>query len=92
MTSTSGPEEYAGARPTSKPTPDVSPAAAGPGGNWLTVLNRYRTRLNVGDVEEDSALSKGCLAHAKYLMRNYGGSFANIGILMHQEDESKPGY
>ncbi|HWJ39577.1 MAG TPA: CAP domain-containing protein, partial [Candidatus Limnocylindrales bacterium] len=92
MTSTSAPEEYAAARPTSKPTPEVSPAAAGPGGNWLTVLNRYRSRLNVPDVEEDSALSKGCLAHAKYLMRNYGGSFANIGILMHEEDESKPGY
>ncbi len=92
MTSTSAPEKYAAARPTSKPTPEVSPAATGPDGNWLTVLNRYRSRLNVPPVEEDPALSKGCLAHAKYLIRNYGGTFANIGILMHEEDESKPGY
>jgi uncharacterized protein YkwD len=92
MTSTSAPEEYAAARPTSKPTPEASPAAVGSSTNWLTVLNRYRTRLNVPPVEEDPSLSSGCLAHAKYLMRNYGGKFQNIGILMHQENQSKPGY
>jgi uncharacterized protein YkwD len=92
MTSMSGPEDYAAARPTSKPTPEASPAAVGSSTNWLTVLNRYRTRLNVPPVEEDPSLSNGCLAHAKYLMRNYGGTLRNIGILMHEEDESKPGY
>ena len=92
ITSTSGPEEYAAARPTSKPTPEASPAAVGSSTNWLTVLNRYRTRLNVPPVEEDPSLSNGCLAHAKYLMRNYGGTFRNIGILMHEENQSKPGY
>jgi uncharacterized protein YkwD len=92
MTSTSGPEEYAAARPTSKPTPETSPAAVGSGANWLIVLNKYRTRLNLRPVEEDPSLSNGCLAHAKYLMRNYGGTFRNIGILMHEEHESKPGY
>jgi len=92
MASTRGPEEYAAASPTSKPAPEASAAAVGSSANWLTVLNRYRTRLNVPTVEEDPSLSNGCLAHAKYLMRNYGETVRNIGILMHEEDESKPGY
>lgn len=92
MTSTSGPAEYAAARPTSKPTSEASPAAVGSSTNWLSVLNKYRTRLNVPPVEEDPALSKGCLAHAKYLVMNYGRSLKNIGMLMHEESESKPGY
>jgi uncharacterized protein YkwD len=94
MASMSGPEEYVAASPTSSPTPaaEETPAAVGSSTNWLTVLNGYRTRLNVPPVEEDPALSKGCLAHAKYLMMNYGRAFRNIGILMHEEDASKPGY
>ncbi|HEV2170611.1 MAG TPA: CAP domain-containing protein, partial [Candidatus Binatus sp.] len=65
---------------------------AGTGSKWLDVLNGYRTRLGAPPVVEDPALSKGCLAHAKYLMMNYASSFKNLGILMHEESSSKPGY
>jgi len=92
MASMSGPHEYAAAGPSPSPTPEVTPPAVGSSMNWLAVFNRYRTRLNLPTVEEDSELSKGCLAHAKYLVRNYGGAYKGIGILMHEEDSSKPGY
>ncbi|HYK65792.1 MAG TPA: CAP domain-containing protein, partial [Patescibacteria group bacterium] len=80
--------------PESAPAPASNEEAgvAGVSVNWLTVLNAYRTRLNLPPVVEDPGLSRGCLAHAKYLMMNYGASFRNLGILMHQEDASKPGY
>ncbi len=43
-------------------------------------------------VSEDPNLSRGDLAHAKYLVMNYRENFKNLGGLMHEEDESKPGY
>jgi hypothetical protein len=63
--------------------------------NWLDVLNEYRSRLGVPPVTEDPKLSRGDIAHVKYLMTNYGHVFASgghLGALYHQEDESKPGY
>jgi uncharacterized protein YkwD len=93
MGSIGGPEEYAAATPEASATPEESaPAAVGSSKNWLTVLNGYRAHLNLPPVEEDSALSKGCLAHAKYLITNYGRELRNIGILMHEESKSMPGY
>jgi len=88
------PSEVALENPASPPKTEEAPAigTADTGSHWLTALNAYRTRLNVPLVEEDPALSKGCLAHAKYLVTNYGRSFKNIGILMHEESESKLGY
>jgi uncharacterized protein YkwD len=74
------------------PMTEEVPGTASTSSNWLTALNAYRTRLNLPPVEEDPALSKGCIAHAKYLMTNYKQAFSNLGILMHEEDESKPGY
>jgi len=81
--------------PASSPNTKEAHGAVSTGSNWLTVLNGYRTRLNVPLVEEDPALSEGCVAHAKYLMRNYQQRLSKggqIGVLFHQEDESKPGY
>lgn|GEM_PF-869399 len=86
------PERPAAVMPS--PVAEETPAAVGSStnSNWLAILNLYRTRLNLPPVEEDPALSSGCLAHAKYLMMNYRQRFASLGRLMHEEDESKPGY
>ncbi|MGA9725206.1 MAG: FHA domain-containing protein [Candidatus Binatus sp.] len=83
------------AAPASLPAAEEVPGTASTSSNWLTVLNGYRARLKVPPVGEDPALSRGCLAHAKYLMTNYGKMMAHggsPGALFHQEDESKPGY
>jgi uncharacterized protein YkwD len=72
-----------------------APATIGTSLNWLEVLNEYRARLNLPPVTEDSRLSRGDIAHVKYLMTNYHQVFASgghIGALYHQEDETKPGY
>ncbi len=86
------PESRAVMAPASVPMSEERPAAVGSSTNWLTVLNAYRTRLNIPPVEEDPALGSGCVAHAKYLVMNYHQTLANLGGLMHEEDESKPGY
>ncbi len=87
--------EVALASPASSPTIEEAHGGVSTSTNWLTVLNGYRTRLNVPPVDQDPALSAGCVAHAKYLMTNYEQMLAHggqIGVLFHQEDKSKPGY
>lgn len=89
------PENPAVTAPASSPMTEEAPGTAGTSSNWLTVLNGYRTRLKMPAVGEDPALSRGCLAHAKYLMTNYRQMMAKgrqPGVLFHHEDESKPGY
>jgi uncharacterized protein YkwD len=79
----------------SPPLTEEAPGVASTNTNWLDVLNGYRASVNAPSVAEDPALSRGCLAHAKYLMTNYGPMMAHgrsPGALFHQEDESKPGY
>jgi len=83
-------ENFAASAPASPPIAEEASGASN--SNWLTVLNRYRTRLGVPPVAEDAALDGGCIAHAKYLMMNYRQRFTNLGVLMHEEDESKSGY
>lgn len=81
--------------PPSAPTTEDSAPAASTSTNWLAVLNAYRARLNVPPVAEDPLLTRGDLAHAKYLVTNYQATFAkgvNIGSLLHTEDDSKPGF
>ncbi len=90
-------ETPASAAPLSESSPAVeeAPGVAGTSTNWLDVLNRYRTRLGVPPAGEDPTLSRGCLAHAKYLMTNYRQMLAEgrqPGALFHGEEESKPGY
>jgi uncharacterized protein YkwD len=89
------PTEVALESPPSSPITEGAHGTVSTGTNWLTVLNGYRTRLNVPPVDEDPALSEGCVAHAKYLTTNYAQMLAHggqIGALFHQEDKSKPGY
>jgi pSer/pThr/pTyr-binding forkhead associated (FHA) protein len=99
MASMTGAEGYAAAVPSSLPTMDATmetaPAATNLNTNWLTIVNLYRSLLKLQPVEEDPALSVGCLDHAKYLVTNYESKLAtgwNPGSMMHTEDESKPGY
>jgi pSer/pThr/pTyr-binding forkhead associated (FHA) protein len=100
MASTSEAAGYASAAvpsslPTPEPTMETAPGATNLGTNWLTIVNLYRSLLKLQPVEEDPALSRGCLDHAKYLVTNYESKLAsgwNPGSLMHTEDESKPGY
>ncbi len=94
---TSESAEYAAAvpAPTPETTMETNPGATSLGTNWLTIVNLYRSLLKLQPVEEDPALSRGCLDHAKYLVTNYESMLArgwNPGGLMHTEDESKPGY
>jgi pSer/pThr/pTyr-binding forkhead associated (FHA) protein/uncharacterized protein YkwD len=94
---TSEAAEYAAAVPSPTPetTMETNPGATNLGTNWLTIVNLYRSLLKLQPVEEDPALSRGCLDHAKYLVTNYESRLArgwNPGGLMHTEDESKPGY
>jgi uncharacterized protein YkwD len=89
------PENPAVTTPASPPITNEVSGTSSSGSNWLTTLNGYRTRLEVPPVAEDPALSRGCLAHVKYLMTNYEEMMAHGGQLaaaFHQEDESKPGY
>jgi uncharacterized protein YkwD len=71
---------------------EESSGTSGGSSNWIDVLNAYRARLGVPPVTEDPILSRGDLAHAKYLVTNYHENFKNLGGLLHEEDESKPGY
>ena len=62
---------------------------------WLDALNDYRARVGVPPVTEDPVLSRGCLAHAQYLVTNYRQMLEESrlpGALFHVEDKSKPGY
>ncbi|HZC45076.1 MAG TPA: CAP domain-containing protein [Candidatus Acidoferrum sp.] len=81
--------------PPSSRIATAGPATIGSGANWLAILNLYRERLKLQPVEEDPALSHGCRDHARYIVTNFGKMVAagmNPGSLMHNEDESKPGY
>src|SRR5262249_2347608 len=57
----------------------------------LDKVNAYRKIAGVGPVTLDPALSKGCQAHAHYLVRNHGHP-AVRGLDIHKEDPSLPGY
>ena len=87
------------ARPTiAEPLAHVvaeTPGVASSSVSWLDSLNDYRARVDVPPVKEDPVLSRGCLAHARYLMTNYRqmlGEGHLPGALFHFEDKSKPGY
>jgi uncharacterized protein YkwD len=54
-------------------------------------VNAYRKLVGVAPVTLDPALSKGCQAHAEYLVRNHGHPQVQ-GLNVHKEDPSLPGY
>ena len=76
-------------RPTTPPVP------AGPQPGWLKRVNYYRAMAKLPPIVEDPALSKGDLAHATYLVKNFGDKIehgGSIGAEMHTEDPTKPGF
>jgi hypothetical protein len=85
---------------TSPPVPAGASAGAatedaGPVPEWLAWLNHYRAIVDVPVVGEDPALSAGDVAHARYLVENYGDAVARgvrPGAEMHTENPGTPGY
>jgi len=57
----------------------------------LARINECRKLAGLAPVEIDVKLSKGCQAHAKYLVRNAGHS-STKGLDAHNEDPNLPGY
>ncbi len=57
----------------------------------LERVNAYRAKAGQSPVTLDAELSRGCLAHARYLARN-GGHPATLGLGAHDEDASLPGF
>jgi uncharacterized protein YkwD len=67
-------------------------AAAEPG--WLRRVNYYRAMAKLPPIVEDPALSKGDLAHATYLVKNFRDKIEHggLGAEMHTEDPATPGF
>src|SRR6266478_1671404 len=61
----------ANARATEASRPATPPLAAGPQPGWLRRMNYYRAMAKLPPIVEDPVLSKGDLAHATYLVRNF---------------------
>jgi hypothetical protein len=57
----------------------------------LERINFYRKAAGLKPVTADPALSKGCVAHAQYLVKNADNP-ATQGLAMHKEDPKLPGY
>lgn len=93
--------EIASARPptVSGTTADAIPSPpsgedAGPQ-PWLDALNRYRAMAGLGAVRSDPHLSPGAALHSRYIASNYRDEIrrgVNVGVAMHREDPSKPGF
>jgi len=76
----------------STPASPAIPAVAEPG--WLKRLNYYRVMAKLPPVVEDPALSKGDLAHAMYLVKNFRSRIEHggLGAEMHTENPATPGF
>lgn len=57
----------------------------------LARLNRHRRAAGAAESVLDEELSRGCLAHARYLLRNAGHP-STQGLGIHDEDPKLPGY
>jgi Cysteine-rich secretory protein family/Bacterial Ig-like domain len=57
----------------------------------LDRINFHREAAGLKPVTADPALSKGCVAHAQYLVKNADNP-ATQGLGMHKEDPKLPGY
>jgi Cysteine-rich secretory protein family len=57
----------------------------------LDRINAYRKKAGLKPVTSDPALSKGCVAHAQYLVKNADQPSAK-SLGMHKEDPELPGY
>lgn len=67
---------------------------AGPEPGWLRRVNYYRAMAKLPPIVEDPELSKGDLAHARYLVKNfrYQIEHGGLGAEMHTEDPANPGF
>ena len=57
----------------------------------LKTLNAYRQLAGLNPVRLDAQLSEGCLAHARYLARNFRHP-STSGLGMHKENRDLEGY
>jgi uncharacterized protein YkwD len=72
-------------------TTRVGPAKKATDADMLQQVNEYRKAAGLPAVELDPALSKGCEAHAAYLVRNAGkADLAGLGV--HDEKPDRPGF
>jgi uncharacterized protein YkwD len=101
MTATESPTETP--VPSASPTRTITPGSPPPvpipppsaSSDWLGALNAYRKMAHLEPVTIDPKLSAGDVAHAKYLVTNYGAEIAkgeHLGAAMHREDASRPGF
>ncbi|MBF6571273.1 MAG: FHA domain-containing protein [Candidatus Binataceae bacterium] len=87
---TGGVEQKSGPMATN-PSSRIRPAPA----RWLSRVNHYRAMARVSSVTENSDLSKGDFAHARYLVKTFRERFrngTNLGALMREEDPANPWY
>ena len=77
---------------SSTPASAAIPAAVEP--EWLRRVNYYRAMAKLAPIVEDPALSKGDLAHATYVVRNYREAIEHrgLGAEMHTEDPGSPNF
>lgn len=59
--------------------------------NCVAALNAHRRRAGLPPVVLDAELSRGCQAHARYLLLNTGQP-STRGLGIHKEDAKLPGY
>jgi hypothetical protein len=92
------PAGVAGGDGASVVAPEGEPAASGvwkPGSPaWLRRLNHYRSIAGLAALRDDRSLSAGCLAHARYLVKNLGtvAKAAVVGAAVHNEEPGNPWY
>ena len=72
-------------KPGKEPPLPVADAAA------LAKINAIRKLAGVGPVTIDAAMSKGCAAHAAYLLKHFD-EMMKAGTSMHTEDPKLEGY
>lgn len=64
--------------------------AAPPEAGALERVNAYRAAAGLGAVRIDAALSKGCMEHAQYMLKN-AGTDAMVGLEAHKQRPGLPG-
>jgi uncharacterized protein YkwD len=78
-----------------RPAPSAEPSAEPPRGNLVDQavkkLNAYRRKAALEPVRLNAGRSRGCEAHAQYLLRNYDIT-TRPKIDMHDEDPGLPGF
>ena len=79
---------------TEIPGPASPPVPAGPQPGWVKRVNYYRAMAKLPPVVEDPELSRGDLAHATYLVKNfrYKIEHGGLGAEMHTENPANPGF